>query len=100
MPKIRHTADIKARAVIRHLQDQIDISVICSELSIHPNVFYRWKKQFLDSAPLAFSTTDKARERQIKRQITELELKIQKKDSIIAELMEEYTNLKKKNGGN
>jgi hypothetical protein len=47
---------------------------------------------------LAFSSTDKAQARQTKRLIAELEHRIQKKDSVIAELMEEYTNLKKKNG--
>ena len=61
-------------------------------------VFYQWRKQFLESAALAFSSTDKAQARQTKRLIAELEHRIQKKDSVIAELMEEYTNLKKKNG--
>ena len=98
MPKVRHSAEEKARAVIRNLQDQVEVSAICTELSIHPTVFYQWRKQFLDSAAVVFSRTDKAGERQIKRQIAELEQKIQKKDSVIAELLEEYTRLKKKNG--
>ncbi len=98
MPKLRHSAEVKARAIIRNLQDHVEVSVICAELSIHPTVFYQWRKQFLESAALVFSITDKAQARQTKRLIAELEHRIQKKDSVIAELMEEYTNLKKKNG--
>ncbi len=98
MPQIRHTPEIKASAVIRNLQDNVAVSVICSELSIHPNVFYNWRKQFLDSAAQVFTRSDKTESTRVQRQVFELEQRIQKKDMVIAELLEEYTLLKKKNG--
>ena len=98
MPKLRQSAEVKARVVIRTLQDHVEVSTICAELKIHPAVFYQWRKQFLDSASLVFARTDKAQERQTKQLIAELELRIQKIDNVIAELMEEYTNLKKRMG--
>ena len=55
MPKIRFTADEKAKAVLRHFQDDVPISTICAELSIHPNVFYAWQKQLFSSARKAYS---------------------------------------------
>ena len=100
MPKIRHAPEVKARAVIRNLQDNVEVSIICVELSIHPTVFYQWRKQFLDSAAIVFKRSDMAESRDAQRQIADFERRIQKKDMVIAELLEEFTVLKKKNGGN
>jgi len=50
MPKIRFTDDEKAKAVLRHFQDNVPISIICLELSLHPNVFYTWQKQLFSKA--------------------------------------------------
>jgi transposase-like protein len=98
MPKIRHAPDVKARAVIRNLQDNVEVSTICGELSIHPTVFYQWRKQFLDSAAMVFKKSDTAETRKTQRQIADFERRIQKKDMVIAELLEEYTALKKRMG--
>lgn len=32
MPKLRHSAEVKARAIIRNLQDHVEVSVICAAL--------------------------------------------------------------------
>ncbi len=95
MPKIRFTAEEKAKAILRHFQDGIPISTICAELSIHPNVFYSWQKQFFSEAHLAFDHTGKTVQRQHERKVAELEKRLKDKDTVIAELLEEYTTLKK-----
>lgn len=99
MPKIRFTAEEKAKAILRHFQDGIPISTICAELSIHPNVFYSWQKQFFSEAHLAFDHTGKTVQRQHERKVAELERRLKDKDTVIAELLEEYTTLKKTLGG-
>ena len=99
MPKIRFTAEEKAKAILRHFQDNVPISTICTELSIHPNVFHAWQKQLFSEAHLAFEHTGKTLQRQHERKVAELERRLRDKDSVIAELLEEYTALKKTHGG-
>ena len=95
MPKIRFTAEQKAKAVTRHLQDGVAISAICNELSIHPNLFYSWQKQLFSEAAYIFTSKAKSQENKQKREIAELKMRISEKDSVIAELLQEYTALKK-----
>ena len=98
MPKVRFTPDEKAKAVMRHLQDGIAISTICGELSIHPNLFYIWQKQLFAGAAPVFENKGKAEQRQHEKKVAELEKRLRDKDSVIAELLEEYTALKKTSG--
>lgn len=98
MPKLRFTPDEKARAVMRHLQDGVAISTICSDLSIHPNLFYIWQKQLFAGAASVFENKGKTEQRRHEKQIAALEKRIKDKDSVIAELLEEYTALKKTSG--
>ena len=99
MPKVRFTSEEKAKAVMRHLQDGVKISEICSELSIHPNLFYIWQKQLFAGAASVFDGRDKTEQRRHERKIAELEKRLKDKDSVIAELLEEYTAFKKTFGG-
>jgi len=99
MPKIRFSSKEKAKAVTRHLQDQVPISTICSEMDIHPNIFYRWQKQFLAEAHSVFEGKRDTAQKLLERKIALLEQRLKAKDSVIAELLEEYTVLKKNLGG-
>jgi transposase len=99
MPRIRFSAKEKAKAVTRHLQDQVPISTICSDMDIHPNIFYRWQKQFLSEAHSVFEGKRDADRKALERQIALLEQRLKAKDSVIADLLEEYTALKKNLGG-
>ena len=98
MPKVRFTPDEKAKAVMRHLQDGIAISTICSELSIHPNLLYIWQNQLFAGPASVFECKGKAEQRQHEKKVAELEKRLRDKDSVIAELLEEYTALKKTSG--
>ena len=93
------TPDQKSKAVIRHLQDGVSVSQICEELSIHPNQFYDWKKQALESLAGAFAK--KAAPQEQKRQQQQMERlhdKLSQKDEVIAELLTEHIKLKKSLG--
>ncbi len=93
------TPEQKAKAVIRHLQDGVPASQICEELSIHPNQFYDWKKQALESLSDAFArkAAPQAEKRQ-HQQMERLQAKLSQKDEVIAELLTEHIKLKKSLG--
>jgi transposase len=95
-----HTPEKKVAILRRHLIDKVPVSNLCEEHGLHPTVFYRWLKQFFENGAAALgpaARTDKqvaARE----QRIAFLESKLQKKDEVLAELMEEHVALKKSLG--
>lgn len=89
------TAEQKAAAVVRHLQDGVPVSQLCDELEIHPNQFYDWQKQALGNLSKAFERESDAAERRQARQVSALEAKLSDKNDVIAELLGEHLALKK-----
>jgi transposase len=97
----RHFADQEKVAIIRrHLIDKVSISDLCDELHIYPNQFYDWLKKFFENGHLAFANGRKSKPAQDAPQakIQKLEAKLQKKNEVMAELMEALTDEKKRNG--
>src|ERR1700722_16402979 len=97
----RHFADHEKVAILkRHLIDKVPVSDLCDELDIYPNQFYDWLKQFFDNGHLAFANGHpaKADENAKDQKIQQLEAKLQKKNEVMAELMEAHTDLKKNLG--
>ena len=83
----------KVALLKRHLLDKTPVSQLCDELHIAPTQFYRWLKEFFDNGRHA-----KAIEDVKDRKIEQLQAKLQRKNEVMAELMEEYTQLKKEFG--
>lgn len=101
-----YTADQKAAIVRRHLVDKVPVSQICEEAGIPPSVFYTWQKQLFDHAQTAFAPPDGRARRadagelaRAQRRVAELEAKLSRKDSVIAQLTEELIAEKKIGGG-
>ena len=97
----RHfTPEQKAQLLRRHLVDKVPVSQLCDEHKLQPRVFYYWLNQLLERAPAALSSPKHApsRERELEAKIAILEAKLQKKDSVIAEISAEYVQLKKERG--
>jgi transposase-like protein len=97
----RHFAGTEKVAILkRHLLDKVPISDLCDELDIYPNQFYGWLKEFFENGHAAFDNgrKDKAVEAAKDHQLERLEAKLQRKDSVLAELMEEHVLLKKSLG--
>ena len=97
------SADQKATIVKRHLVDKVPVSDLCDEYKIQPSVFYKWQRTFVEHATRAFDGNGKrptvaSREAELEQRIAQLEAKLAKKDSIIAEISEEYVALKKELG--
>jgi len=62
---------------------------------MHPNQFYDWQKQFFENGVKAFEADEKRVETKLREQVAALEAKLQRKDSVLAELMDEHVTLKK-----
>ena len=98
-----YTPEQKAEAVRRHLQREEAISVICKDLDINPTQYYRWQADLLENAAKAFEGKKRgrrppSREKQLEREVEQLQERIAKKDNVIAEMAQECVGLKKKAG--
>lgn len=100
------TAEQKADVVRRHLKDKVTISELAAELCVQPTQIYQWVAAVLGQAEKAFqvkprrqSTSPQAKLEQAKdRQIKRLQEKLQLKNEVISELMEENIKAKNDNG--
>ncbi len=91
------TALEKAAAVKRYLVDKVPVSDLCDELGLQPTRIYAWQKQLFENGDAAFARTrrkpkkDNAKDKKIEA----LEAKIQLKNEVVAELLQEHVQLKK-----
>ena len=90
----------KVAALKRHLLEGTAVSQLCDELGIKPTVFYSWQKLLFENANLAFENGRKSKvaEDAKEKKIEHLEAKLQRKNEVLSELMEEHTQLKKELG--
>jgi transposase-like protein len=101
MKSRRHfSPEEKAAVVRRHLVDKVPVSSLADELQVQPSQVHLWVKQVLDQAEAAFQRSGNARQSRRAedakdRQISQLQLKLAKKNEVVAELMEEHVQLKK-----
>jgi transposase len=90
----------KVAILKRHLVDKVPISDLADELDIQPTQLYDWLKKFFENGHLAFDSgrKSKAADDAKDHKIEQLQSKLQRRDSVLAELMEEHTLLKKELG--
>ncbi len=72
---------------------------MCEEYDIQPSVFYRWQKTLFEQGDQVFERGRDSQVNQQQRQIAALQEKLQKKNEVLVEVMEEYVELKKRLGG-
>src|SRR6266571_6459878 len=97
----RHFAGAEKVAILkRYLIDKVPVSNLCDELDLYPNQFYAWLKEFFENGHAAFDNgrKSKAVEDAKDEKIDRLEAKLQRKNEVMAELMEAHTLLKKELG--
>ena len=99
----RFPPEKKAAILRRHLKDKVPVSDLCDEYKIQPSQFYLWQKQLLENMEAALEDGKKrqarnSRETRLARENKALEDKLTKKDTVIAEISEEFVKLKKANG--
>ncbi|MGQ9636152.1 MAG: transposase [Bryobacteraceae bacterium] len=93
-----YTPEEKVSLLRRHLIEKVPVSTLCDEQQLQPTVFYHWLKQFFENGAAAFERPRNSSRSREQEQITALEAKLAKKDSVLAELMEEHVALKKSLG--
>lgn len=96
-PRRHFSAPEKVTILKRHLVEGTPVSDLCDELQLNPNVFYSWQRQLFEDAHQLFANGRKAKavEDAKDQKIEQLEAKLQRKNEVLAELMEEHTQLKK-----
>lgn len=81
----------------RHFLEKIPISEVCAQAGLQPTQFYEWQKRFFENGAAAFAPSSPKADPAEKR-IAALEAKLQKKNEVLGELMEEHVALKKELG--
>jgi transposase-like protein len=97
-PRKNYTPVEKVAILRRHLIDRVPVSDLCDEHQLSPTLFYLWQKQFFENGASAFERKGTSPESQHLRIIAALREKLQRKNEVVAELMEEHIQLKKELG--
>ena len=71
------------------------VSDLCDEHQLSPTLFYLWQKQFFENGTAAFERKNASTSITHLRTIAALRDKLQRKNEVVAELMEEHLQLKK-----
>lgn len=85
----------KVAILKRHLVDRVAVSDLCDEYNLNPTVFYRWQKEFFEHGAAAFDRQKARKQKQEDAKLQALEDKLQRKNEVLSELMEEHVKLKK-----
>ena len=97
-PRKNYTPVDKVAILRRHLIDHVPVFDLCDEHQLSPTLFYLWQKQFFENGPAAFASRKATPESRHVRTIAVLRDKLQRKNEVVAELMEEHIKLKKELG--
>jgi transposase len=89
----------KVAILKRCLVDKTPISDLCDEYGIQPSQVYQWQKVLFENGEAAFERSGHRAEDPSQRKVVALEAKLQQKNEVIAELMQEHVELKKELGG-
>jgi transposase len=94
-PRKNYTPVEKVAILKRHLIDRVPVSDLCDEYQFQPSLFYTWQKMFFENGAVALERKNAAPESQHIKTIAALRDKLQRKNEVVAELMEEHIQLKK-----
>jgi transposase-like protein len=96
--RYNYTPEEKVFILKRHLVDRVAVSDLCDEYKLQPKIFYCWQKQFFENGTAAFTRDNNRLNRAETMRIQQLENKLQRKNEVLSELMEEHVKLKKELG--
>lgn len=96
--RYNYTPQEKVAILKRHLIDRIAVSDLCDEYQLQPKLFYNWQRQFFENGASAFIHDNGHQKRREEQRIEQLEAKLQRKNEVLSELMEEHIQLKKELG--
>jgi transposase len=93
----------KVAIVRRHLLENVPVSDLCDEYGIHATQYYQWQKQLFEQGESAFARRPnkanvKRQQNAYEKKIGRLEEKLQGRNEVVAELLQEHVQLKKELG--
>lgn len=99
----RHFSPEQKVAILRrHLVDKVPVSDLCDEHKLQPSVLYQWQRQLFENLAGVFEKKSgpdgSSREKQLAEKVENLQARLARKDAVIAEISEEYVQLKKELG--
>jgi len=94
-PRKNYTPVEKVAILRRHLIDRVPVSDLCDLYKLAPTLFYIWQKQFFENGAAALERKNASSDNEHLRTIAALREKLQRKNEVVAELMEEHIQLKK-----
>jgi transposase-like protein len=90
----------KVEIIREYLLEQNPISDICEKYHLHPAMLRRWVKEFFEAGSVVFDNNGKKESAREKKRTMELEAKIRRQQSVIAEITQENVEMRKNwNGG-
>lgn len=92
----RYSSQEKVNILREHFEQNVTVPAICEKYRIHPHQFYRWKKLFFEKAVDVFNTKNDDNTEQ--KKIAQLQNRLNDRNDVIAELLEENLKLKKSVG--
>ena len=99
----QYSPEQKVSIVRRHLLENVPVSDLCDEFRIHATQYYQWQKQLFENGAGAFARRPnkanvKRQQNAHEKKIGQLEEKLQNRNEIVAELLQEHVQLKKELG--
>ena len=97
----RHSAEVKAQIVRRHLSGKEPVSKLAEEFGVQPSQIHGWVNLVLAQAEKAFERSagnGRREEAALATKVEQLQAKIVHKNEVIAELMEANVLAKKELG--
>ncbi|MBF0422109.1 MAG: transposase [Magnetococcales bacterium] len=92
----KHYTHQEKAAILRvHLINRVPVSDLCDQYGLHPTFFYRWQRLAFEGMESLFEPIKNSKSSIFKRQIESLQDKLSNKDSVIAQIMEDYVSVKK-----
>jgi transposase-like protein len=88
----------KVSILREHLLEKKPLSDLCDKYQIQPALFYRWQKQFFEKGTAAFREEDNSKKNFYEQKIANLQQRLERKNEVVSELMEESLKLKKSLG--
>ena len=97
----KHSTSQKLDLLKKHHLDKVPVSDLCDQADLQPSLFYGWQRRLFENGALALDAGKQTNERelQLQAQVDQLEARLAKKDSVIAEISAEFVALKKRLGG-
>mgnify|MGYP001576493172 CR=1 FL=1 len=92
----------KAAILKRHHIDKVPVTTICEEAGLQPSVFYHWQRELFERAFHVLGNAQpgrvSSREQELEKKLAAAQARLVKKDEVIAEISQEYVDLKKELG--